>query len=244
MVFNKTSEMLRQPISLLRSELRKLQNLIYHNVYIPPKVEQEVIDRFHQIYFDSHAFSKTFWQGVSVRKCPFDLWVYQEIIFNQKPDVIIECGTDLGGSTSYLASMCDLVGNGRIISIDLANLKGRPTHKRITYIHGSSVEKETVDKVRSLIKADENVMVILDSDHTRDHVFNELRMYNSFVTKGYYLIVEDSNINNHPVFPEFGPGPFEAIHDFLKENDSFKIDKKQEKFFITFNPDGYLLKVK
>ncbi|MBS3108240.1 cephalosporin hydroxylase [Candidatus Woesearchaeota archaeon] len=236
--------MLRQPISLIRSELRKLQNLIYHNVYIPPKTNQEAIDKFHEIYFDSHAFSKTFWLGVPVRKCPFDLWVYQEIIFSHKPDLIIECGTDLGGSTFFFASMCDIVKHGRIISIDIAHLKDRPMHDRITYLLGSSIAKETKEKIKSMIKPGEKVMVILDSNHTRDHVFEELKIYNEFVTKGNYLIVEDSNINSHPVFPEFGPGPMEAIHDFLKINNDFIIDKKQEKFFITFNPDGYLLKVK
>ena len=235
---------LRQPISLLRSELRKLQNLIYHNVYIPPKIEQDVIDKFHEIYFDSHAFSKTYWMGVSVRKCPLDLWLYQEILHKLKPDVIVECGTDLGGSTSYFASICDLIGHGRIISIDIANLKGRPQHTRITYIHGSSTDNETFDKVKGMINPGEGVMVVLDSDHTRDHVINELRLDNSLVTRVSYLIVEDSNVNGHPVFPEFGPGPMEAIEIFLKENDQFIVDREQEKFFVSFNPKGYLLKVK
>ena len=140
--------------------------------------------------------------------------------------------------------MCDIVKHGRIISIDIAHLKDRPMHDRITYLLGSSIAKETKEKIKSMIKPGEKVMVILDSNHTRDHVFEELKIYNEFVTKGNYLIVEDSNINSHPVFPEFGPGPMEAIHDFLKINNDFIIDKKQEKFFITFNPDGYLLKVK
>ncbi len=235
---------LRQPISLLRSELRKLQNLIYHNVYIPPKVDQAVVDRFHEIYFDSHAFSKTFWMGVSVRKCPFDLWLYQEILYKNRPDLIIECGTDLGGSTSYFASICDMMGHGRIVSVDIADLKGRPQHKRITYVLGSSTDGKTLDKVKSMIKPGEKVMVVLDSNHTRDHVINELRLYHNLVTKGQYLVVEDSNVNGHPVFPEFGPGPMEAINEFLKENNQFIVDKEKEKFFISFNPKGYLLKVR
>ena len=86
-------------------------------------------------------------------------------------------------------------------------------------------------------------MVILDSDHGKDHVLNELRTYSPFVTKGSYLIVEDTNINGHPVLHDFGPGPMEAVEDFLKENQNFTVDKSKEKFYLTFNPKGYLRKI-
>lgn len=87
-------------------------------------------------------------------------------------------------------------------------------------------------------------MVILDSDHKKVHVLNELKIYSKFVSKGSYLIVEDSNINGHPVLPNFGLSPMEAIKDFLKENKNFIIDKTKEKFFLTFNPNGYLKRIK
>ena len=85
-------------------------------------------------------------------------------------------------------------------------------------------------------------MVILDSDHRRDHVYAELNIYKDIVTPGQYLIVEDTNLNGHPVASEFGPGPMEALQDFLAENDEFEQDKGMEKFYLTFNPDGYLKK--
>ena len=85
-------------------------------------------------------------------------------------------------------------------------------------------------------------MVILDDDHTRDHVLEELRTYQRFVTPGSYLIVEDTNINNHPVFPEFGPGPMEAVEIFLRESSEFGVDHSREKFFLSFNPNGFLRK--
>ena len=82
------------------------------------------------------------------------------------------------------------------------------------------------------------------TDHSKKHVLNELKLYNNFVTKGSYLIVEDTNINGHPAYPDFGPGPMEAVEEFLKENEDYMIDKSKEKYYMTFNPGGYLLKIK
>jgi cephalosporin hydroxylase len=109
---------------------------------------------------------------------------------------------------------------------------------------GSSASKEVEEQVRTLIKGSDKVMVILDSDHHKEHVLNELVIYSKFVTKGSYLIVEDTNINGHPVFVEFGPGPMEAIEEFLGQNEEFVVDEKREKLYLTFNPKGYLRKIK
>lgn len=236
----------------LKNELKILRNLIHHRLYINPKSEKNIVEQFHKLYYDSHIFgrswSNTFWLGVPILKCPLDLWIYQEIIFNTKPDVIIETGTAFGGSALFLASMCDLIDKGRVITIDIEERKGRKEHKRIKYLLGSSTSNETVEKVKGLIKKGEKVMVLLDSDHHADHVLNELKIYSKFVTQGSYLIVEDSNIN-HPIIPDFDAsssfsGPMEAINEFLKGNKSFVVDKSKEKFFLTFNPRGYLKKIK
>jgi cephalosporin hydroxylase len=121
--------------------------------------------------------------------------------------------------------------------------EGRPKHKRVKYLLGSSTSKEIVDKVRSSIKARHRVMVVLDSDHSKDHVLEELRIYSRFVTRGSYLIVEDTNISGHPVLPEFGPGPMEAVQEFLAENKDFVVDGSRAKFYMTFNPGGWLRRV-
>jgi cephalosporin hydroxylase len=91
-----------------------------------------------------------------------------------------------------------------------------------------------------MIRPGESVMVILDSDHSKKHVLDELRIYAPMVTPGHYLIVEDTNVNGHPALAEFGPGPMEALDAYLNEDMSFEIDSAQEKFFMTFNPRGYL----
>ena len=240
--------MVRKFLQLLKNEIKILRNSIHHRIYINSKQEKNIVNQFHKLYYDSHIFDKTwsntFWLGIPTMKCPLDFWIYQEIIFKVKPDVIIECGTDRGGSALFLASMCDLADKGRIITMDIENKKEKPKHKRIKYLLGSSTSKEIVEKIKSLVKKGDKVMVILDSDHHKRHVLNELKIYNKFVTKGSYLIVEDTNINGHPVIPDFGPGPMEATEEFLRENKNFIVDKSKEKFYMTFNPKGYLQKIK
>jgi len=205
---------------------------------------RSITEQFHEQYYDSGVWRNTFWLGVETLKCPLDLWIYQEIIFDLRPRYIIECGTAAGGSALYLASLCDLLGDGEVITIDVEERAGRPSHRRIKYLHGSSVDQEVVDEVKALIKDAGPVMVILDSDHRREHVLNELHIYSEIVTAESYLIVEDTNVNGHPVFQLHGAGPMEAVEQFLRETDDFVADREREKFFLTFNPKGYLRKLK
>ncbi len=195
-------------------------------------------DRRYRPWLDAH------WLGVQTLKCPLDLWVFQEILCDCQPDVIIESGTFRGGTALFLASICDLLQHGRLITLDIENRSDRPAHARITYLGGSSTDAATLEKVRGLIGADERVMVILDSDHHQAHVLEELHRYSPLVSVGQYLVVEDTNLNGHPVWPDFGPGPMEAVQVFLKGNGSFVADAAREKFLLTFNPGGYLRRVR
>lgn len=203
---------------------------------------RSLIDAFHRLYYESHdsTWARTYWRGVPVLKCPLDLWVYQEILTETRPDLIVETGTFGGGSAYYLANVCDLIGKGTIVTIDVDPQQGLPEHDRVTYVTGSSVDEEIVADLRRRAEGTQSVMVILDSDHRRDHVLRELELYSPLVTRGCYLIVEDTNINGHPVAPRFGPGPLEALTDFLAGNDDFEVDASREKLLLTFNPSGYL----
>lgn len=206
--------------------------------------ERRVVRPFHRLFYDSgkQTWSNTYWLGVPAQKCAFDLWVYQEMLHELRPAVIVECGTANGGSALFLASICDLLGQGEVVTVDIAEQPGRPSHERITYLKGSSTDPETLESVKQLVASRTPVVVILDSDHSRDHVLNELRLYAPLVSAGSYVIVEDSNVNGHPVVPDFGPGPAEAVTRFLAETDEFEVDRSREKFFLTFNPSGYLRK--
>jgi len=208
----------------------------------PPTPEaREIVDRFHELFYWEGGWRQNHWLGVRVLKTPFDLWIYQEILFQQQPDVVIECGTARGGSAYFLASIMDLIGKGRVITMDIRSLEDRPSHERITYLTGSSTDPGMVAKVRDAVRTDEQAMVILDSDHNRDHVLEELRTYGSLVSEGHYMIVEDTNINGHPILPDHGPGPMEAVEAFLaEEGDRWRIARRCERLLLTFNPRGYL----
>ncbi len=204
-----------------------------------------IVNSFTKLYYHSRPriWNNTFWFGVPIGKCPPDLWIYQEIMFETRPDVIIECGTGTGGSALYLAQHCDLMGNGRIITIDIAEQPNWPDHERITYITGSSIAPQTLQRIKELISSTDKVLVILDSDHSKNHVLQELNSYSELVTLGSYIIVEDTIIGGHPVKPHRKPGPMEAVKEFIKTNENFIIDKSREKFYLTFNRNGYLKKV-
>jgi cephalosporin hydroxylase len=184
------------------------------------------------------TWQDTWWLGAPVLKCPLDLWIYQELITRVRPDVIFEMGTHKGGSAFYMASICDLLDNGRIVTVDIRDKTDRPEHPRITYLTGSSTSPEIISRITE--EASGNVMVILDSYHSRTHVLEELEAYGPLVTPGSYVIVEDTNMNGHPSNPKFGPGPWEAAEEFVGSHPEFSVDVDCEKFFLTFNPRGYL----
>jgi cephalosporin hydroxylase len=200
--------------------------------------EEAVVRAFRERYRDSGVWIWTTWLGTQVLKIPSDLWVYQELLSRTKPDVIVETGTWRGGSALYLASICDLLGKGKVITVDIEERDDRPTHPRITYLTGSSVDDEVVARIRAEIGPDDTVMAILDSDHAKEHVLAELRAYGPLVSDGCYLIVEDTVTSEDEWAPD--ADPLAAVNEFLVENQAFSVDKTCEKFLFTGHPGGYL----
>jgi cephalosporin hydroxylase len=208
-------------------------------------VQVDPVTAFHLWFYNRSAktFDNTFWLGTAIEKNPLDMQIYQEIIYDTKPDVLIETGTLRGGSALFFASIFDLLKRGRVLTVDIVPEQTRPKHPRITYITGSSISEEVMRTLSNAINPGERVMVTLDSLHTRDHVLQELKLYSPLVTVGNYLIVEDSNVNGHPVLPGTGPGPMEALTAFLAGNTRFVPDSNREKYGFTFNPSGWLKRV-
>lgn len=184
--------------------------------------------------------SRTSYFGVKTLKCPLDFWVYQEMVSSMQPDVILEFGTKFGGSALAFAHMCDNLGHGKVISVDLKHAKVPDKvheHERITLITGDACESEAA--VRALIPPGVRVLIVEDSSHTYDNTLNVLRTYADLVKPGDYFIVEDS-ICHHGLDVGPQPGPYEAVEAFVAEDDRFEIDRDAESFLITWNPKGYL----
>ena len=210
--------------------------------------ERAIVDAFHELYYrrghtGGEATISLSWLGRLALKCPMDLWIYQELLSRHRPEFVVETGAFMGGSALFLATVLDQIGAGQVISIDIREDAARPPHPRIEYLVGSSVEPAIVNAVRTRV-AGRRAMVVLDSDHSAGHVRAEIEAYKDLVHIGDYLIVEDTNVNGHPVLSEFGPGPAEAVEGFLAANAEFAVDRRCERFMMTLNPGGYLRRVR
>ena len=221
--------------------LRRLKNSVTFRA--GRRLDRAAVSRAHDVFYESDAWTKASWLGTQALKNPLDLWVYQELVAETRPELIVETGTWRGGSALYLASICDLLGEGEIVSIDVAPMRDDyPQHPRITYLAGrSSTDPEVLSEVRERAGG-RRMLVILDSDHSQAHVEAELAAYAPLVPVGCYLVVEDSNIGQ--IREDLMPGPLQAIETFLAASDEFEIDREREKFLITFNPSGYLKRIR
>lgn len=198
------------------------------------------------------------WLGIPIIQYPQDIVAMQELIWRIKPDLIIETGIARGGSLIFYASMLELLGKGEVLGIDIdirehnrKAIESHPMFKRISLMEGSSTSDETISKVKKAIIGKDVIMVLLDSNHTHEHVIKELNLYSPFVTKGSYLVAFDTAIDDLPdelvANRSWGKGnsPKSAVHEFLKTHSSFVIDKSiQDKLLLTVAPDGYLKRIK
>jgi cephalosporin hydroxylase len=192
------------------------------------------------------ALGACHWMGVPAFKNPLDAWIYQEIIWEVRPEVIVEIGSAHGGSTLYLAHLLDLIGQGEVISVDCDRSVFQASHPRIIAITGDSLAPEVVGAVARRC-AGRSVLVIHDGDHARAQVLRDLMAYAPLVSLNSYCIVEDGIIDL------FGPndgigavreGPLVAIGQFLQASGQFAIDRSRERYLLTYNPHGFLKRVR
>jgi len=199
------------------------------------------------------------WLGRPIIQFPQDIIAMQEIVWRVKPNLIIETGIAHGGSLIFYASMLELVGgNGQVLGVDIdirehnrVEIEKHPMFKRITMVQGSSSDEVVIKQIYDFARGRNPILVVLDSNHTHAHVLRELELYSPLVTKGSYLVVFDTIIEDmpHDFFSDrpWGKGnnPKTAVWEFLKTNDRFEVDKDIEnKVLITVAPDGYLRCVK
>lgn len=203
-------------------------------------------DYFHWFY-DTGVWKRMHYRGVRILKFPSDLWNYQEIFTERRIQWVIETGTRHGGSALYFADLLQLNGaSGRVISIDVdASANQVRSHERIDFLIGDSGAPEMAKRVAASLPVERGALfVILDADHGKAHVLRELAVWLPVLRRGDYLVVEDSCINGHPLRPDFGPGPYEAIEEFCAAHPAaFERDvQREQKFGFTFAPRGYLVK--
>lgn len=209
---------------------------------------------------NSNQYSYNFsWMGRPIIQYPQDMIAMQEIIWEVKPDLIIETGIAHGGSLIYYASLLELIGNGEVLGIDIdirahnkAEIEKHPMYKRIKMIEGSAISEETLSQVKSAAAGKQKILVCLDSNHTHAHVLKELEMYAPFVSIGSYIVVFDTIVEDLPenYFNQqrpwgIGNNPKTAVYDFLKTTSDFVIDESiDHKLLISVAPEGYLKRIK
>ena len=203
----------------------------------------------------SYNFS---WMGRPVIQYPQDLIAMQEIIWQLQPDLIIETGIAHGGSLIFYASLLELIGKGKVLGIDIdirehnrREIEKHPMYRRIHMIQGSSISMEVVEKAKSFVNSGETILVVLDSNHTHEHVLRELELYSPLVSANSYLVVFDTIVENLPdnyvQGKPWGKGnnPYTAVVEFLEKQDNFEIDHSiDNKLLISVAPGGYLKRIR
>lgn len=213
------------------------------------EIRPDAPEAYHRWYYDNEIWEKVTWRGVNCLKSVTDLWNYQEIISELKPGLIIEFGTRIGGSALFLIDAARLVNPAcRILTVDQDRTDLDPMlkeHPAIELHTASSTDPSTLECVQRLRRECTGpVFAILDSDHRKAHVLNEMLLLRQVLHPGDYLVVEDGNINGHPVLPGWGEGPWEALEEYMSlYPDDYRRDRtREEKFGFTFAPRGYLIR--
>ena len=223
-------------------------------------LDDDIFKKSKDLIYDLDAYDYNYlwtWMGVPIIQLPADIMATQEVIWKTKPDIIIETGVARGGSLIFMASILEIIGKGKVIGVDIdirkhnrESIEAHPLSKRINLVEGGSVDTDILAEVRSHIRKDSKVMVVLDSDHSRSHVLNECRAYGPMVTQGCYLVVADTLVGhveekdaptNRSKLWFKGNDPLSATNDYLKENDRFEIDDEiNGKLVLSSSPGGYL----
>jgi cephalosporin hydroxylase len=204
---------------------------------------------YHRWYYDTLVWTETTFMGVPCQKSVSDMWNYHEILFELKPSIVVEFGTNAGGSALYFAEMLNLVSSpSRVLSVDIDHsqaFEAVRNHPRIELFQSDSKSPRVADRVRELrAQLPGKVFFIVDSDHSLDHVLGELLLLREITAAGDYVVVEDGNLNGHPVMPGWGPGPLEALAKYFQQfpNDYTRDLRREHKFGFTFAPGGFLIR--
>jgi cephalosporin hydroxylase len=236
-------EFARKPSVLVK---RYATSIRAYYFYRPTGSESE---EYHKWYFNTTVWNKTKWMGVDCWKWVGDMWNYQEILFELKPSLVIEFGTWHGGSALFFASVMRQIAEPfKVLSVDIDHGTLDPAVRcdsDILFVESRSTVPAIAEHIQRLkSEFPGRIFAILDSDHSMNHVLAEMKLLRPLLSAGDYLIVEDSNVNGHPILPGWGPGPYEAIEAYEHEfpNDYKHDVARESKFGWTFAPNGFLIR--
>jgi cephalosporin hydroxylase len=208
----------------------------------PFPVPQDLKVDFIDAFWRSEEWHRTPWLGKSTHRPPTDLFAYQELIWRLRPEWIVETRTGTAGRSQFLASICDLVGSGQVLSIDAYPVGERPEHARITYLDGDPGAPAVGARAREITGEEPGALVILGGGSSAQ-VVGAFHNYWPLVPVGGYLVVEDTILEGNPVWPEFGAGPRSAMHRIMDEG-RFAPDYSMERYALTFNLGGWLKRIR
>ena len=191
------------------------------------------------------VFDQVKWMGTRILKNPLDAWIYQEIIHEVQPDVIVEIGSRYGGGTKYFANLLDILGKGMVISIDIDRSVYNLDHERVKVLTGNSSDQKIISRVADLCRG-KAVLVIQDGDHSKKQALEDLENYSRFISVNSYFIMEDGIVDLFHHDDGLGfqdKGPLAAVEEFLSLNSHFAIDSSRERYILTYNPKGFLKRI-
>jgi cephalosporin hydroxylase len=210
----------------------------------PIPVPEELRTAFTEAVWRSRPWDHSTWLGRCVHAAPTDLLALQEAVATVRPDWIIEIGANDGGRTLFLASICELIDAGRVLTVDDPLPDDRPRHPRVEYLRARAHSRPAHQRIREAAGDGTRAIVVLGSQADRHRTSAQFEGCAPLVPVGSYVVVTDTILNGHPVWPAFGPGPAEAVKKILSEHGEFVADPHMEKYSLTFNPGGFLKRIR
>lgn len=240
-------------IRMSKKWLTRLGDFCYKLAETRPPLRREEYDRRYQIrlrdwllYHQKEiVFDRASWMGLRIWKNPLDAWIYQEILYEVKPDLVVEIGSRYGGSTQYFANLLDIMDHGQVLSIDTERSEYECKHPRVTALTGDSADPAILSQVDDFCR-DRRVFVIHDADHSQAKVAEDLRNYSRYVSLNSYFVVEDGIVDLFHEGDGLGfreGGPLAATEAFLAQNPNFIADTSRERYLLTYNPKGFLKRI-